>query len=224
MQAIAHAALGMLLLIAGAAAVSAQTAARPGSIGASAPTAARPGATPATAAAPATAAGCQVAQFKGLALGTHDPGERAGRVQAWLQQNTATCSVDQLEAIRGNAASWLGPALSVDITVLIDGALESRGAGSARSLGKLYDPAGKDTPAATTQSVQTGPPRAPVVQPMVNNGLLSGSAPAAPAVVVAPAPVPQPLSAPPSAPSSAPASTGTPGPGSTPAPVPGTRR
>jgi hypothetical protein len=222
MQAIAHAAFGMLLLIAGAAAVSAQTAARPGSTGASAPTAARPGATPATAAAPApaTAAGCQVAQFKGLALGTHDPGERAGRVQAWLQQNTATCSVEQLEAIRGNAASWLGPALSVDITVLIDGALESRGAGSARSLGKLYDPAGKDTPAATTQSVQTGPPRAPVVQPMVNNGLLSGSAPAAPAVVVAPAPVLQP----PSAPSSAPASAGTPGTGSAPAPAPGTRR
>lgn len=129
---------------------------------------------------------CQVAQFKGLAFGVHDPGERASKALAWLRERSGSCSLEQVEAIRANAAAWLGTALSAEITVLLDGALETRQAAEGKRVGQLYDHAGKAPPPASAESVRTGPPRAPVVQPMVNNGLLSGTAPPQVAVPVPP--------------------------------------
>ena len=153
-------------------------------------------------------ASCQVAQFKGLAFGVHDPGERAAKALAWLRERADACSPPQLEALRANAAAWLGSALTAEITVLLDGALESRPSGDARRVGQLYDHEGRTPPPAGTETVRTGTPRAPVVQPMVNNGLLSGTVP--PAVAV---PLPRPGQAPggpPAMPGAPPGSSGAP--------------
>ena len=165
--------------------------------------------------------GCQVAQFKGLAFGVHDPGERAAKALTWLQERAGACSLEQIEAIRANAASWLGTALTGEITVLLDDALERRASGDGKRVGQLYDHAGKTPPPASAETVRTGPPRAPVVQPMVNNGLLSGAV--APAAVAVPVPVPVPApAAVPGQPAPAPGQPA-PAPGQ-PAPVPGGTR
>jgi len=130
---------------------------------------------PAKAAANAPAASsCLVAQFKTLALGVSDQTQRTQQAEDWLVRNIARCTPEQLSAIKSNSAAWLGTALTPALWGLIEGAIEARISGNPALMGQLYESLGKEgTASVVTQ--QTPTPRAPVVRPMDNRGILAGS-------------------------------------------------
>lgn len=121
------------------------------------------------------AGGCFVAHFKSLALKTHNPQLRAERAEKWLQQNTASCTKAQLSSLQANSPNWLGTALTHDISSILEGAIEANISGNPELMGRLYESVGKEGQSGSV--TLTNPvARAPVVQPMVNNGVISGSA------------------------------------------------
>lgn len=122
--------------------------------------------------APANA--CFVAQFKSLALRTHAPEARANLAQAWLERHVASCTDVQLATLLANSPNWLGTALTLEISSILEGAIEAKIAGNPALMGKLYESLGKEGQASTV-SYSNPAPRAPVVRPMVNNGVLAGS-------------------------------------------------
>ena len=122
----------------------------------------------------APASTCFVAQFKSLSLRTHDPELRANLVRAWLERNVTTCTDVQLATLLSNSPIWLGTALTLEITAILEGAIESKIAGNPALMGKLYESLSKDGP-ATSVTYTNPPPRAPVVRPMVNAGVIAGS-------------------------------------------------
>jgi hypothetical protein len=121
------------------------------------------------------AKGCFVAHFKSLALKTHNPQLRAVLAEQWLQQNTPSCTQVQLSSLQANSPNWLGSALTHDISSILEGAIEANISGNPELMARLYESLGKE---GTSGSVTLTNPvaRAPVVQPMVNNGVISGSA------------------------------------------------
>lgn len=121
------------------------------------------------------AGGCFVAHFKSLALKTHDPQLRAERAEKWLQQNTPSCTKVQLSSLQANSPNWLGSSLTHEISSILEGAIEANISGNPELMGRLYESVGKEGQSGSV--TLTNPvARAPVVQPMVNNGLISGSA------------------------------------------------
>jgi hypothetical protein len=121
------------------------------------------------------AKGCFVAHFKSLALKAHNPQLRAELAEKWLRLNTPSCSQVQLSSIQANSPNWLGSALTHDISSILEGAIEASSAGNPELMARLYESLGKE---GLSGSVTLTNPaaRAPVVQPMVNNGVISGSA------------------------------------------------
>lgn len=121
------------------------------------------------------AKGCFVAHFKSLALKTHNPQLRAELAEKWLIQNTPSCTQVQLASMQANSPNWLGSALTLDIASILEGAIEASIAGNPELMGRLYESVGKEGKSGSV--TMTNPvARAPVVQPMVNNGVISGSA------------------------------------------------
>jgi hypothetical protein len=119
--------------------------------------------------------GCFVAHFKSLALKTHDPQLRAELAEQWLQRNTPSCTKFQLSSLQANSPNWLGSALTLEISSILEGAIETSISGNPELMGRLYESLGKE---GTSGNVTLTNPvaRAPVVQPMVNNGVIPGSA------------------------------------------------
>lgn len=119
--------------------------------------------------------GCFVAHFKSLALKTHNPQLRAERAEKWLQQNTPSCTKVQLSSLQANSPNWLGSSLTHEIASILEGAIEANISGNPELMGRLYESVGKEGQSGSV--TLTNPvARAPVVQPMVNNGVISGSA------------------------------------------------
>jgi hypothetical protein len=122
----------------------------------------------------APAGACFVAHFKALALRTHAPESRANLAKAWLERNAGSCTDVQLATILANSPNWLGTAMTLEISSILEGAIEAKIAGNPELMGKLYESLGKEGQASTvTHSTPT--PRAPVVRPMVNTGVIAGS-------------------------------------------------
>ena len=119
--------------------------------------------------------GCFVAQFKSLALKTHHPELRAERAEKWLQENTPLCTKVQLSSIQANSPNWLGSSLTLAISAILEGAIEASILGNPELMGRLYESVGKEGQSGTV-TLTNPAARAPVVQPMVNNGVISGSA------------------------------------------------
>ncbi len=117
---------------------------------------------------------CFVAQFKSLALRTHAPDARANLAKAWLERHVASCNDVQLATLLANSPNWLGTALTLEISSILEGAIEAKIAGNPELMGKLYESLGKEGQASTV-SYSSPTPRAPVVRPMVNTGVLAGS-------------------------------------------------
>lgn len=117
---------------------------------------------------------CFVAHFKSLALRTHNPDSRANLAQAWLERNAASCTDVQLATLLANSPNWLGTALTLEISSILEGAIEAKIAGNPELMGKLYESLGKEGQASTV-TYNTPAPRAPVVRPMVNTGVIAGS-------------------------------------------------
>jgi hypothetical protein len=120
------------------------------------------------------AAACFVAHFKSLALRTHAPESRANLAKAWLERNVASCTDVQLATILANSPNWLGTAMTLEISSILEGAIEAKIAGNPELMGKLYESLGKEGQASSV-TYNTPTPRAPVVRPMVNTGVIAGS-------------------------------------------------
>ena len=119
--------------------------------------------------------GCFVAHFKSLALKTHSPDMRAVLAEKWLQLNAPNCTKAQLSALQANSPSWLGSSLTQEIASILEGAIEANIAGNPELMARLYESSGKEVQSGSV-TLTNPPARAPVVQPMVNTGVLSGSA------------------------------------------------
>ncbi len=76
---------------------------------------------------------CLVADFRALALQTHDPRERAKETGDWLRANGSACTAAQLGTLASNRAAWLGNADSPGLMGMIDGMLESLEAKAAKA-------------------------------------------------------------------------------------------
>lgn len=119
--------------------------------------------------------GCFVAHFKALALNTQPPAWRAELAEKWLQKYALVCTDAQLASIQANSPSWLGTGLTHEIASILEGAIEAKISGNPELMGKLYESAGKEGQ-KSIDSFATPAARAPVVQGMVNNGVIAGSA------------------------------------------------
>ena len=118
---------------------------------------------------------CLVAEFKTLALSLDDVPLRTRTAQAWLQKNISRCSQEQLSAIKSNSPSWLGHALTAELSGLIEGAMEAKISGNPALMGQLYESLGKEG-SASVVTTKNPTARAPVVQPPTVQGGLVGSA------------------------------------------------
>ncbi len=113
---------------------------------------------PAVAGAP-----CLIAQFRAIALDTHNPTQRAALARQWLQRNLAGCAADKLTLLGSNRSVWLGTADSAELMGLIDTAIEAQSQNDPALLRQLYD-AMPRTFQPAIETIRTEPPR-PILQP-----------------------------------------------------------
>ena len=106
---------------------------------------------------------CLIAQFRAIALDTHNPTERAVLARQWLQRNLAGCAADKLTLLGSNRSAWLGTADSAELMGLIDTAIEAQSQNDPALLRQLYD-ATPRTFQPTVETIRTEPPR-PILQP-----------------------------------------------------------
>lgn len=120
----------------------------------------------ATAKAPA-APGCLIAEFRTIGLSVHNPLDRYDRAWDWLRANAKRCSLEQLQAVSNNRASWLGSSDTPEIMGFVDAIIEYRTQGNEDGLKALYSSKPVENGAVT---VTTGLPErpTPVVQPGTN--------------------------------------------------------
>ena len=137
-----------------------------GSPAAAAPAAQAPAAQPPAAqAAPRPAvpgAPCLIAQFRTLALDTHNPAERGALARQWLLRNLPGCSAEKLNLLGSNRPAWLGTADSAELMGLIDTAIEAQAQNDPSLLRKLYEPTPRSFEPGL-ESIRTEPPR-PILQ------------------------------------------------------------
>ena len=69
---------------------------------------------------------CSLANFKYIALATHNPEQRYRLTLDWLKKNGAGCSKSQLMIIKENEAAMLGAADSLEFRALLDEFLEGK--------------------------------------------------------------------------------------------------
>lgn len=120
-------------------------------------TQARPRAAPAPARpAPPPPPPCLVAEFRHLALSTHDPAARSQAAEAWLRTHLGTCSMEQLTIIANNRLQWLGTSDTPGLARLIDGAVELRLRATPGAIANLYASKGAPKP-ASADSTNAGP-------------------------------------------------------------------
>ena len=178
---------------------------------------------------------CLVAEFRHLALNTHDPTLRSQVAEEWLRTRMASCTIEQITIIANNRLQWLGTASTGELTRLIDGAVEMQMLKATGSVAGMYASRGApprasgDSGGAAGNSAMsagaggaapTAPPAAPATPPApasTPGAPVPAPAPA-PAPVAAPVPVPVPVPAPVPAPVPVPAPAPAPSPAPAPAP------
>jgi hypothetical protein len=83
---------------------------------------------------------CLIADFRLMALTTHDPQERQKKAIDWLQKNNANCSPVQLSILHSSKAVLLGTADSMAVSATFDAIMEKRLAKNPEALAKYYRP------------------------------------------------------------------------------------
>ena len=63
---------------------------------------------------------CSIAEFRTMALTTHDPQERGDLAAQWLKANGPSCSISQVLLLSSNRPQWLGSANTVKIAGVFD--------------------------------------------------------------------------------------------------------
>ena len=105
---------------------------------------------------------CMVAEFRSLALLTHDANERVSKTNDWLKQNGEKCTQAQLNAIASNSPTWLGTALTIEVAGRIDALIEAKIADNPDLMAALYSSKGKEA-RASVEVTKPPPAPAPVV-------------------------------------------------------------
>lgn len=123
---------------------------------------------------------CSIAEFRTLALTTHDPQQRAGVLTQWLKANAAACSLSQILLLSSNRPQWIGTADSAKLAGLFDQIIESKLKNDPQALRYMYGSEG---------AAQTGGNKKGGDEPS------SGAAAMAAPVAVAPAQAPATLGA-----------------------------
>jgi len=105
---------------------------------------------------------CWVADFREMALTTHNVQQRETKALAWLTMHAGQCTEAQLLMISSNRPSWMGNADTVRIAAHIDRELEKRFVMSQRDVSALCD---SEDSAEETTEITTTPAAPPAVVP-----------------------------------------------------------
>ena len=107
---------------------------------------------------------CLIAEFRLMALTTHDPQERQNKSIEWLQKNHVNCSPMQLAILHSSKASLMGTADSMALSAVFDTIMEKRMANNPEALNRYYRPEvqgpGRPKTESTTAGADTAKPAA----------------------------------------------------------------
>ena len=81
---------------------------------------------------------CSIAEFRTMALTTHDPQERGDLAAQWLKANGPSCSISQVLLLSSNRPQWLGSANTVRIAGVFDQIIENKLKNDPLALKYLY--------------------------------------------------------------------------------------
>ncbi len=110
---------------------------------------------------------CLLADFRAMALTTHDPAQRLEAATKWLQQHARHCSADQLKILGNYRASWMGSADHPKLQGTIDGLIEAKTDNDPEKLKALFTPEVAAPPEETTKTVTARPNPRPVIAPVM---------------------------------------------------------
>ena len=105
-------------------------------------------------------ANCFISEFRHIGASVHEPLEREKQAKNWLIQNVAACSVEKLNLINGNRASWLGTSDSAFFMTMLDSMIEYKVAGNPEMLAQIFNSVGKEGAATVQITSVTQAPRA----------------------------------------------------------------
>jgi hypothetical protein len=139
---------------------------------------------------------CSIAEFRTMALTTHDPQERGDLAAQWLKANGPACSISQVLLLSSNRPQWLGSANTVRIAGVFDQIIENKLKNDPLALKYLYGSEGATSPGGGSkkgaeETSAGGAPAAPpagAAPPPGTVTLAVGSGAAAAPVGGAPAP------------------------------------
>jgi hypothetical protein len=110
---------------------------------------------------------CLLADFRALALTTHEPAQRLEMALDWMKQHARQCSIDQLKVLNNYRPSWMGAADHPKLQGMIDSLIEARTANDPEKLKALFTPEVSPPPVETQKSFTAKPIRTPATtQPM----------------------------------------------------------
>ena len=101
-------------------------------------------------------------------MSVHEPIERASKAKMWLMQNVSACSLEKLNVINANRATWLGTSDSTDFMMIIDSMIESKAAGKPEMLAQIFNSLGKEVASSVEVTSVTQAPRVPQAQSAYN--------------------------------------------------------
>ncbi len=104
---------------------------------------------------------CFISEFRHIGKTVHDPVERLHQAKHWLIQNVASCSIEKLNLINGNRASWLGTSDTPFFMTMIDSMIEYKAVGNPEMLAQIFNSAGKEGTASLQVTSVTQAPRTP---------------------------------------------------------------
>ena len=113
-------------------------------------------------------ANCFISEFRYIGTSIHEPLEREKQAKNWLIQNIAACSVEKLNLINGNRASWLGTSDSAFFMTMLDSMIEYKVAGNPEMLSQIYNSVGKEGTASVRVTSVTQAPRAQGYDAQIN--------------------------------------------------------
>ena len=138
---------------------------------------------------------CSIAEFRTMALTTHDPQERGDLAAQWLKANGPACSISQVLLLSSNRPQWLGSANTVKIAGVFDQIIENKLKNDPLALKYLYGSEGATSPGGGKKGAKEasagGAPAAPAAGATPPPGTVTlavGSGSAAAPVGGAPAP------------------------------------
>ena len=102
---------------------------------------------------------CFISEFRHIAMSVHEPIERASKAKMWLVQNVSACSLEKLNFINSNRATWLGTSDSTDFMMTIDSMIEYKAAGKPEMLAQIFNSLGKEGASSVQVTNATRSPR-----------------------------------------------------------------